>query len=57
MNVSRYTENESLSLFVAWSKEPIPKWFFGCLFFDEGDFFLPQAFDWYWRAAAGRGEA
>lgn len=57
MNVSRYTENESLSLFVAWSKEPIPKWFFGCLFFDEGDFFLPQAFDWYWRAAGGRGEA
>lgn len=39
MNVNRYTENESLSLFVAWSKEPIPKWFLGCLFFDEGDFF------------------
>lgn len=28
MNVNKYTEKESLSLFVASSKKPIPKCFF-----------------------------
>lgn len=28
MNVNKYTEKESLSLFVAQSKKPIPKWAF-----------------------------
>lgn len=64
MNVNKYTEKESLSLFVASSKKPIPKCFFGffCVcflsicFLVKATFFPPQAFDWYCWAAGGMSE-
>ena len=53
MNVNKYTEKESLSLSVAGSKKPISKWFFSCLFFDEGKFFSPSGLGLVLQAAGG----